>query len=111
MCISGTFFLLLLCIHTSDSPLMPIVGKEAEGTLVNGELYLNWTGVFDTTRDVTYSVYAGTDEDYGDVVNQVVTKHTTYRGPCDLAVDRLYLLVQAVYTNGLNELYKAVIHL
>ena len=79
--------------------------------MVNRELSLDWTGVFHTTRDVTYSVYAGTDEDYGDVMNQVVTKLTTYRGPCDVTVDRLFVVVQAVYTNGLNEMYKAVVDL
>ena len=69
------------------------------------ELVLDWQGVFLVNRDVVYSVYAGTSAYYGDVINHVTTKATSYRGWALKSVSAVFVSVQAVYSNGMFEFY------
>lgn len=76
-------------------------------TETNGEreIVLNWQDVFRLTNDVIYSVYAGTDVGYGNVINHVTTKEAKYTGWIPNSVSVVYVTVQAIYGNGIFEIY------
>lgn len=82
-------------------------GKSASVFLApdSDELVLDWQGVFLVTKDVIYSVYAGTSANYGDVINHVTTKTTNYRGWVPGSVSTVFVSIQAVYSNGMFEFY------
>ncbi|KAK7496778.1 hypothetical protein BaRGS_00011987, partial [Batillaria attramentaria] len=88
-----------------------LTGRSATATLRNGELLLNWTGVFSLNDDVIFAVYAGTAEGYGDLINHVVTKATAFRAPFTKTLPSMFLTVQAVYVNGHFEVYSAEMRL
>ncbi|KAK7493717.1 hypothetical protein BaRGS_00015046, partial [Batillaria attramentaria] len=88
-----------------------LTGHHATAVWANGELELTWSNVFRVKHDVTYSVYAGTAEGYGDVINHVVTKTTSYAGPCAKRPSDVHATITAVYANGLSELYQAELKL
>ena len=79
---------------------------DAVVSITNSTLQLHWDDVFNVDRDVTYSVYAGTVEDIGDVINHSTTKSSSYSGPFDASLRRLYINIQCVYDNGLSEWYR-----
>jgi hypothetical protein len=73
---------------------------------------LDWRHVFHVTRDVTFVLYAGTEQDYGNVINQVITNATRYAGTSTVDVTSpLYVIIQAVYDNGRSSLYQGVLQL
>nr|KAG5704406.1 hypothetical protein BaRGS_031112 [Batillaria attramentaria] len=61
-----------------------------------GELKLDWDGVFKVNRDVTFSMYAGTAEGYGDIFNHVVTKETSFTGQHTGSLSSAYVTIEAV---------------
>ncbi|KAK7460765.1 hypothetical protein BaRGS_00038812, partial [Batillaria attramentaria] len=90
-----------------DNEKPALTGTEASSTLKNGELQLDWQGVFKVSRDVTFAVYAGTAEGYGDLVNHVITKETSFKGQLSVAtLSSVFLTIQAVYANGQSEVYQ-----
>ena len=69
-------------------------GVSATAVMSTTELHLDWTNVFNVHRDVTFSVFAGTSEGYGDIINHVTTKATSLSVHCSrtlmfLSVSRL----------------------
>ncbi|KAK7101794.1 hypothetical protein V1264_020121 [Littorina saxatilis] len=86
-----------------------LTGKKVQATVTetNGEreIVLNWQDVFRLTNDVIYSVYAGTDVGYGNVINHVTTKEAKYTGWIPNSVSVVYVTVQAIYGNGIFEIY------
>ena len=90
---------------------MSISGRDATASLIREELQVDWRHVFDFTRDVTYSLFAGSEEGLGDVINHVTTKSTHYRGHWWKSLSRIYISIQAVYDNGLFSTYTGVVEL
>ena len=90
---------------------LSISGRDATASLVREELQVDWRHVFDVTRDVTFSLFAGTEEGYGDVINHVTTKSTHYTGHWWKSLSRIYVSVQAVYDNGLTSTYTTFLDL
>ncbi|XP_076453312.1 uncharacterized protein LOC143288576 [Babylonia areolata] len=83
-----------------------LTGKTATWSLNEQRLSIDWRHVFEVTRDVTYVVFAGTQEGYGDVINHVTTGGTThYEGYYPKALAVMYVSIQAVYDNGLSAVY------
>ncbi|KAK7493739.1 hypothetical protein BaRGS_00015068, partial [Batillaria attramentaria] len=90
-----------------SSPIL--TDKRASLTIPRrGELKLDWDGVFKVNRDVTFSMYAGTAEGYGDIFNHVVTKETSFTGQHTGSLSSAYVTIEAVYANGLSETYEAM---
>ena len=81
------------------------LGRAATSSLIREDLELDWRHVFDVTRDVTFSIFAGLEEGLGDIINHVTTKSTHYKGHCSEPVSRMYVSGQAVYDNGLSNTY------
>ena len=81
----------------------------ATSSLTREDLQLDWRHVFNVTRDVTFSVFAGSEEGFGDIINHVTTKSTHYEGHCSKSVSRMYVSVQAVYDNGLSSTYTGIL--
>nr|KAG5686570.1 hypothetical protein BaRGS_027227 [Batillaria attramentaria] len=65
-----------------DNEKPALTGTEASSTLKNGELQLDWQGVFKVSRDVTFAVYAGTAEGYGIVSRQKRQLADHYEDDC-----------------------------
>ncbi|KAK7493722.1 hypothetical protein BaRGS_00015051, partial [Batillaria attramentaria] len=85
-----------------------LTGKRAIVVCSSNILRLDWQGVFKVNRDVTFSVYAGNAEGYGDVINHVITKETSYQGACSSQESRsLFLTISAVYVSGQSTVYQA----
>ena len=86
-------------------------GNEATSSLSREMLFLEWSHVFDVIRNVTFSVFAGSEESLGDVINHVVTTSTQTSTRCTKSLTKIYVTVQAVYDNGLSTTYADVIDL
>ena len=86
-------------------------GNAATSSLSGGNLSLDWRHVFDVTRDVTFSVFAGSEEGLGDVINHITTTSTQLTTFCPKSLTMIYVTVQAVYDNGLSTFYTDVINL
>ena len=86
-------------------------GNAATSSLSGEILFLEWSHVFDVTRDVTFSVFAGSEESIGDVINHVVTTSTQISTRCTKSLTKIYVTLQAVYDNGLSTTYADVIDL
>lgn len=82
-------------------------GKNASVDWAAHDLYLDWRDVFNVTRDVTYLVFAGTANGYGDVINHVTLKDTSYRQTLTRRMHDVFICIQAVYPNGRFEKYLA----
>ena len=86
-------------------------GKAATALLTEEYLSLDWRHVFDVTRGVTFFVFAGSEEGFGDVINHVTTMSTQLTAFCPKSLTVIYVTVQAVYDNGLSTVYSDVVHL
>ncbi|KAL8573303.1 hypothetical protein ACOMHN_032765 [Nucella lapillus] len=103
-----------LTVRLDDSrPLL--TGKRATSSFNKGkgQLSVDWRHVFDVTRDVTFSLFAGTGRGYGDVINHVTTKQTHYTGHYadDMTTTSMYVNIHAVYDNGLVSEYSDTLDL
>jgi hypothetical protein len=85
-------------------------GLAATATVSDKHVQLDWRHVFHVTRDVTFSVYAGTQPGFGNVINHVITTDTRYEGHSTVVVTSpLYVIIQAIYDNGATRLYQQTI--
>ncbi|KAK7473968.1 hypothetical protein BaRGS_00034797 [Batillaria attramentaria] len=95
-----------------DNDKPELTGAGASVTLKNMELQLDWQGVFKVNHDVTFAVYAGTAKGYGDLVNHVVTKETSFKGQLNVeTLSSVFLTIQAVYASGQSEVYQTELSL
>ena len=76
----------------------------------NDELLLDWRDVFVVHRDVTFSVFAGTSESYGDVINHVTTKASSVSVPFSEKLSGMFVTIQAVDRSGAIAVYRAMLH-
>ncbi|KAK7493733.1 hypothetical protein BaRGS_00015062 [Batillaria attramentaria] len=84
-----------------------LTGKRATVACSNNLFSLDWQGVFKVDRHVTFSVYAGNAEGYGDVINHVITTDTSFQGSCNSQASRsLFLTISAVYATGQSTVYE-----
>ncbi|XP_070207962.1 uncharacterized protein [Littorina saxatilis] len=92
-------------VQLDDLPPL-LTGNSAVAFHRKQKIQVHWRDVFHTTHDVTFSVFAGTAEGYGDVINHVTTKATSYVQRYAKPVNSLFVCIRAVYTNGLYEMYE-----
>ena len=85
-------------------------GVSATAVMSNTELHLDWTNVFKVHRDVTFSVFAGTSEGYGDIINHVTTKATSLSVHCSRTLSDVFVSIQATDRNGAFAVYSAMLH-
>ena len=85
-------------------------GNAATASLSGEKLFLEWSHVFDVTRNVTFSVFAGVKKGHSDVIVNAVTTSTHISTRCTKSLT-IYVIVQAVYDNGLSATYTDVIDL
>lgn len=71
--------------------------------MVGDILLLDWSNVFSGHRDLTYLVFAGTAQGFGDVINHVTVKTPSYRQQLTKPLDELFVLIRAVYANGMSK--------
>ena len=83
------------------------LGVPATVMMYNTELHLDWRNVFIVHRDVTFSVFAGTSEGYGDIINHVTTKTTSLSVHCTKKLFGIFVIIQATDSNGAFALYSA----
>ena len=57
-----------------------IAGQKATVAVKDHDVTIDWSNVFKVSRDVTYSVFAGSEESYGDVINHVTTEASRFQG-------------------------------
>jgi hypothetical protein len=90
--------------------LLSLPGQAATATVSDKHVQLDWRHVFHVTRDVTFSLYAGTEPGYGNVINHVITTDTRYDGHITVVVTSpLYVIIQAIYDNGASNMYQLAI--
>ncbi|XP_070204014.1 uncharacterized protein [Littorina saxatilis] len=92
-----------------DDTMPRLTGQAATASLREDQLHLDWRHVFDVTRDVTYSVFAGSEQGFGDVINHVTTTSTSYTGYSSRSTSVVHVIIQAVYDNGLFTVYTGVL--
>jgi hypothetical protein len=84
-----------------------VAGKPATATVTGKRVQLDWSQVFRVTRDVIFSVHAGTEPGFGNVINHVTTAITRHEGESAVVLtSRLYVIIEAVYDNGASRLYQ-----
>ena len=87
-------------------------GKAATVITSTAELLLDWCNVFTGLRhDVTFSVFTGTSEGYGDVIIHVTTKATSVSVPSSEGFGEIFVTIQATDRNGAFAVYRAKLQL
>ncbi|KAK7092487.1 uncharacterized protein [Littorina saxatilis] len=82
-----------------------LTGNTASITITDDKLKLDWHNVFNNLRDVTFSVFAGTSEGYGDVINHMTTKSKSTTVYFFKKVSDLYVTIWATERNGVYGVY------
>ena len=94
-------------MHEADNRnLFNLPGRRATSRITEKQLDLDWTGVFSARHYVTFTVFAGTSSDFGDVINHIVTTETRHSAPCDVSLSQVYVIIEAFYTSGASEVYR-----
>ena len=84
-------------------------GVSATVVMSNTELHLDWANVFNVHLDVTFSVFAGTSEGYGDIINHVTTKATSLSVHWSRTLSDVFVSIQATDRNGAFAVYSPML--